>query len=158
VCWLCSRFAENHSSWSWRWTPSWGGSITLGDGEQQRWSTPTAVRPSSTRRKMARLSLAPVMEGGGDLAWSAGGFGQGRCDSVVQTQGWLGTPVLLGLCAWRQVGAQSSSTHHDRQVEEESWQVGPTRQRIFQIIKLEFRFSHGEIDRNRIKILENFWR
>jgi hypothetical protein len=29
VCWLCSRFAENCSSWSWRWTPFRGCSITL---------------------------------------------------------------------------------------------------------------------------------
>jgi hypothetical protein len=28
VCWLCSRFAENRSSWSWRRTPPRGGSIT----------------------------------------------------------------------------------------------------------------------------------
>jgi hypothetical protein len=29
VCWLCSCFAENCSSWSWRWTSFRGGSITV---------------------------------------------------------------------------------------------------------------------------------
>jgi hypothetical protein len=32
VCWLCSRFTENRSSWSWRRTPPWGGSVTAGFG------------------------------------------------------------------------------------------------------------------------------
>jgi hypothetical protein len=31
MCWLCSRFIENHSSWSWRRTPPRGGSVTAGE-------------------------------------------------------------------------------------------------------------------------------
>jgi hypothetical protein len=39
VCWLCSRFTENHSSWSWRWTPFWGGSVIVGIRENLRQHT-----------------------------------------------------------------------------------------------------------------------
>jgi hypothetical protein len=87
----------------------------LTEREQWQWSTPTATRSSSVRRKIARLRLALAMEGGGDPTLSASSFGQGRCGGAVRTtqwqgfeQRWLGTPALLGPCARRQVGVHGA--------------------------------------------------
>jgi hypothetical protein len=47
VCWLCSRFTENRSSWSWRWTPSRGGSVTPAPPNDHEWMPELQVSTGS---------------------------------------------------------------------------------------------------------------
>jgi hypothetical protein len=92
VCWLCSRFIENRSSWSWWWTPSRGGSVTrcwtsspsttcrvkeaAGPGTEGRrqWLQPTKVHDRDHGVEGRRHRLLQTKGGNEDLLFLRAGL------------------------------------------------------------------------------------